>query len=76
MALGKFFGRTSSQKSKLPKAIMGGSLTQPVRNDIQAPNFELMDGVKQTPAAPRPGFDPYNSGAFDQRQTWRRISRR
>lgn len=76
MSLGKLFGRPTSKKHKLPKAMQGSSLTPPNRKDIKAPDFELLDGVKK---AENPvhdtGFDPYNSGAFDKRNTWKKIPR-
>lgn len=34
-------------------------------------------GVKaQSRPAPKQGFDPYNSGAFERRSAWERITRR
>lgn len=51
-----------------PPMIPKPSAPQSTHTAVQSP--------LRTKHAPRKGFDPYNSGAFERRNAWERINRR
>jgi hypothetical protein len=52
-----------------PKAAPVAERTPVVRTEPASPDAA-------EPAAPKNGFDPYNSGAFDRRDTWGKVIRK
>lgn len=75
MVFGKLFGR-SAKRPPAQVAIQRPAVKPFDPKKVVAPDFELVDkpGQPQSQAAEQ-GFDPYNTGSFDKRNTWKRIPR-
>jgi hypothetical protein len=52
--------------------------SKPTTTDQHKPadksGLKLQDETLENEPAGKPGFDPYNSGAFDFRKTWNRVN--
>lgn len=75
MFFSKLFGK--STKPTQPQEPQRPAIRPFDPKKVAAPNFELLD---KAPAgkepATAPSFDPYNTGSFDKRDTWKRTLRR
>lgn len=76
MLFSKLFGK--STKRSQPQAPQPPAIRPFDPKKVAAPNFELLDkapAARNEPAAAQ-NFDPYNTGSFDKRDTWKRTLRR
>lgn len=76
MIFDKLFGKSTKRNSQAAPQRPAIRPFDPKK--VVAPDFEIIDKPVQTasPAAvTAQGFDPYNTGSFDKRNTWKRIPR-
>lgn len=66
-----FGGRDEPDDSDEPARFAAPEVTRTSRTETRRPA-----GVAGKPVAGKKGFDPYNSGAFERRKAWERITRR
>jgi hypothetical protein len=73
MLFGKWFNRHRDEENDEPARFSAPQIVRPAEEDSTQTR-----GANPKPAKPKPanGFDPYNSGAFERRNAWERITRR
>ena len=71
-----FGGRTREEDTDEPARFAAPNISSPAQPATTTPSRD--SGPSKTPgkAAPAGGFDPYNSGSFERRSAWERVSRR
>lgn len=71
-----FGGRTREEDTDEPARFAPPNVSRPDQPATTTPS--RASGAVRTPAkaAPAGGFDPYNSGSFERRSAWERVSRR
>jgi hypothetical protein len=75
-----FGGRTPEEDTDEPARFAAPNVSRPDEPATTMPSRAA--GPAQTPAKtrakapPASGFDPYNSGSFERRSAWERVSRR
>lgn len=75
---GKLLGKPSEKKKPKAAVVRPAGIKPFAGQKVDAPDLELLDRPQaaSAPASAPNGFDPYNTGSFDKRQTWERLSRR
>jgi hypothetical protein len=75
---GKLFGKSLNKKGPKSGVAQPPGIKPFAGQKVEAPDLELLEGPQKTPAEPSApgGFDPYNTGTFDKRKTWGRVTRR
>jgi hypothetical protein len=68
-----FGGRTREEDTDEPARFAAPNVSRPAEPASSSPSQPARTPAKATPAA---GFDPYNSGSFERRSAWERVSRR
>jgi len=71
-----FGGQTREEDTDEPARFAAPNVSRPDQPAATTPS--RTSGPARTPAngAPAGGFDPYNSGSFERRSAWERVSRR
>jgi hypothetical protein len=59
-----------------PAPVVRQGMTQAAPRKALKPGPPLLDGASDEATAPKKGFDPYNSGAFNFKDTWARVDRK
>jgi hypothetical protein len=70
MWFAKWFGARKQPEADEPARFASPDLTKPAQPVAQSA------ARSQPRPAPKPGFDPYNSGSFERRNAWERVNRR
>jgi hypothetical protein len=68
-----FGGRTEEVDTDEPARFAAPNVSKSAEPATSLPSRPARTPVK---AAPAGGFDPYNSGSFERRTAWERVSRR
>lgn len=76
----RWFGRRSKAAEELedePARFTAAAVAAVAKEPAQPTRIPTVTPPKAIPAAKAAkGFDPYNSGAFERRNAWERVSRR
>lgn len=54
----------------------GFAAVKQAQQKVQAPPLKLSEDDPRKSGAPEKGFDPYNSGAYDRRGAWEKVTRK